>query len=150
MWSFCKPSWLHLFTTVYLRKGMRQHTQTEANESRIVTKTRWIVETRNGHLKSVFRFFRDMIDIHHFLNIGDFFWIACAIINAFFPLIYMHDIDANYAPIMLERIDEPNIVQAKVEEENLMGIRTGWIDLTHEHLPGFPELSIEYLREKTM
>lgn len=31
-----------------------------------------------------------------------------------------------------------------------MSVRTGWIDLTDYHLPGFPELTMDYLRELTM
>lgn len=84
----------------YLKKGLRQHTAFEANESRLITKTRWIVEARNGHLNSIFKFFANMIDINHFLNVGDFFRIGCAILNAFFPLIHMHAVDANYAQRM--------------------------------------------------
>jgi hypothetical protein len=33
----------------YLPRGEKQHSDEEANTSRLVTKTRWIVEARNGH-----------------------------------------------------------------------------------------------------
>jgi hypothetical protein len=62
-----------------------QHTVEEA--SRLVTKTWWIVEARNGHIKSMFKFFRDTTPIHHVPNLRDFFRTACAIINRFHPTI---------------------------------------------------------------
>lgn len=37
--------------------GQRQLTTEDANASRIVTKSRWIIESRNGHFRSVFKFF---------------------------------------------------------------------------------------------
>lgn len=40
-----------------LQQGRNQLTTEEANDSRLVTKTRWIVEARNGHIKSIFKFF---------------------------------------------------------------------------------------------
>jgi len=41
----------------YLELGQHQ-LNTEANKVRLITKTRWIVEARNGHMKSVFKFFQ--------------------------------------------------------------------------------------------
>lgn len=39
-----------------LERGQRQLITAQANSSRLVTKTRWIVEARNGHIKSIFHF----------------------------------------------------------------------------------------------
>jgi len=36
-----------------LQQGQRQLNTDEANDSRLITKTRWIIEARNGHIKSV-------------------------------------------------------------------------------------------------
>ena len=69
--------------------GQKQFTDEEANEARLITKTRWIVEARNGHIKSKFKFFRDRVPIQHVASIGDFFRICCAIINAYSPTIEM-------------------------------------------------------------
>ena len=35
----------------YLKKGISQHTAKEANESRLVTKVRWVVEAYHCRLK---------------------------------------------------------------------------------------------------
>lgn len=73
----------------FLRQGQRQFTTEEANESRLITKTRWIIEAKNGHIKSKFKFFRDKVPIQHLSSVGDFFKICCAIINAYCPTIEM-------------------------------------------------------------
>lgn len=54
----------------FLPRGQRQLTTEDANTARTITKTRWIVESRNGHLKSVFKFFRDMVPMQHCINLN--------------------------------------------------------------------------------
>jgi len=66
-------------------------TTEEANQSHLVTKTRWIIEARNGHIKSIFKFLRDVIPIIHAPNIGDYYRIAGVIINRYHPLIEMQN-----------------------------------------------------------
>ena len=136
----------------YLPKSNKQHTAEEANESRLVTKTRWIVEARNGHVKLKFKFFRDTIPMQHVRHIGDFFRIACAIINAYSPPIIMQNANSELAKSMLDLAKTPNVVQAKVEEMGLEKVkRTDWIPMTAEgHLPGFPVLTEDYLRDLTV
>lgn len=64
-----------------LEAGQNQLTTEDANESRIITKTRWIVEARNGHIKTVFKYLNNVQQIHVLPNIRDFYRIAGAIIN---------------------------------------------------------------------
>lgn len=71
-----------------LQQGMRQLNTEDANESRIITKSRWIVEARNGHIKTIFKFLQQTILIQHVPNIGDFYRIAGAIINKYWPTIH--------------------------------------------------------------
>ncbi|KAL7303926.1 hypothetical protein TKK_0004044 [Trichogramma kaykai] len=52
--------------------GQRQLTTEDANEIRLITKTRWIVEARNGHLKGIFELLNQTQQIHVLPNIGDF------------------------------------------------------------------------------
>ena len=66
-----------------LEAGERQLSTEDANEARIITKTRWIVEARNGHLKSKFKYLGNVQQIHGLPNIGDFYRIAGAIINRY-------------------------------------------------------------------
>lgn len=44
-----------------LARGEKQLSTEQSNESRLVTKTRWIVESKNGHIKTMFKFFQDTI-----------------------------------------------------------------------------------------
>ena len=135
----------------YLPKSQKQHSTHEANQSRLITKTRWIVEARNGHVKSVFKFFRDMIDIHHLPNLGDFFRIACAILNAFHTTIHMKCATEELAKQLKESARTiVNVVQARVEVDRLDLDPQSWISMTEVHLPGFPTLSEEYLRNLTV
>jgi len=121
----------------------------EVNESRLVTKSRWIVESRNGHIKSMFKFFSDMVHAPHVRNIGDFFRIGCALINAFRPEILMAGADEGLARLMLERSRMPNALMARVLGENLHLRRAHWVAMQGVDLPEFPRLPFEYLRDFT-
>jgi len=134
-----------------LPRNQRQFTWREANHSRLITKTRWIVESRNGHIKSIFKFFRDAIPMPHCQHLGDFVRIACAIINRFHTLIHMQGADEELAEKMLEVANQPNELQTRVENErlHLRNLNDPWFPMTGEHLPGFPRLPLEYLRDKT-
>uniref|UniRef100_A0ABD2WA46 DDE Tnp4 domain-containing protein n=1 Tax=Trichogramma kaykai TaxID=54128 RepID=A0ABD2WA46_9HYME len=73
--------------------GQRQLTTEDANETRLITKTRWIVEARNGNLKSIFKLLNQIQQIHILPNIGDFFRIGGAIINRWVALSVQQVID---------------------------------------------------------
>lgn len=136
-----------------LRPGQRQFTTAEANQNRLITKTRWIVEARNGHLKSIFKFFRDMIPLDHCQNLGDFARIGCAIINRFHEPVHMQGADPALARQMLEIAQQQNVLQQRVQQERLHLIRgpngDRWEEMQGVQLPGFPVLPLEYLKDKT-
>lgn len=85
-----------------LQQGRNQLTTEEANDSRLVTKTRWIIEARNGHIKLIFKFFQQIIPIPHLSNLGDFYRITGAIINRYHPVIEMQGANAELARQMLD------------------------------------------------
>lgn len=133
-----------------LPAGRRQLTTEEANDSRLVTKTRWVVEARNGHLKSIFKFFERIIGYHHTQNLSNFLLIAGGILNRYHPPLEMQGADAALAQQMLERANTVNVVQARVEAENLKNrIAARWVTLTAQQILDFPVLDIEYLRNLT-
>ncbi|KAL7290360.1 hypothetical protein TKK_0016053 [Trichogramma kaykai] len=103
-----------------LEAGEHQLSTEAANEARLITKTRWIVEARNGHLKTIFKYFRNRQHIHVLPNIGDFYRIAGAIINRFHPPIHMQSADVPLAQNMLHRSTLINYVQIRVEREGLL------------------------------
>lgn len=47
---------------------------------------------------------------------------------------------------MLEKWQEVNIVQARVEAENLPLRNGNWVLLNHIHVPEFPRLTLQYLK----
>lgn len=134
-----------------LPRGQKQFTTEEANESRLVTKTRWIVEARNGHLKTIFKFLDGVVPIVHLPNIGDFYRIAGAIINRYRPLIHMQGADIELARECLRRSRMPNLLQQRVEREELHRRNARrWQQLTANLVNDFPELSIDYLKNLTV
>lgn len=70
-----------------LEAGENQLSTEDANEARLITKSRWIVEARNGHIKSIFKFFNMTMQIQALPHIGDFYRIAGALINRYFRLL---------------------------------------------------------------
>lgn len=52
-------------------QGQRQLETQEANDSRLVTKNRWIIEARNKHIKSMFKFFKNIISVVHTIHLHD-------------------------------------------------------------------------------
>lgn len=134
----------------FLTRGHRQFTTDEANSSRLITKTRWVVESRNGHFKSIFKFFKGTISTTHVVNLGDFYRIAGALINRFHRLITMPGTNIQFARRILERFNDVNVIQAKVEAENLQNRIGRWVQLDHTHVRNFPRLTMEYLKDLTI
>ncbi|XP_011263507.2 uncharacterized protein LOC105255738 [Camponotus floridanus] len=141
---------IHVKMPPILEPGQRQFSTEQANKSRLVTKTRWIIEARNDHIKSVFKFFAQTVIMPHVTNLGDFFRIAGAIINRYHPLVHMEGANFQLAQQLLARAQEPNVVQARVEMENLRTRNARWIRLNHNQVNDFPHLDIDYLRDLTV
>ena len=68
----------------FLPKGVKQHFVQEGNESRLVTKIRWVVESANGRIKQ-WRALRHVIPNSQVPFIEDYVRIVCAICNAYRP-----------------------------------------------------------------
>lgn len=134
----------------FLGPQQKQLFTEEANESRLVTKTRWIIETRNGHIKSMFKFFDHTIIMPHLHHLGEFYNIAGAIINRYHPLVLMEEANAGLARELLDKSREVNIVQARVEVERMCYRNAQWIHLHEGQLRDFPRLTLEYLRDLTI
>jgi len=69
----------------YFLQNKHQHTTEEANESRLITSVRWIVEAVNGVIKR-WKALGQVMPNSQIPLIGDFVRIVCAICNAFRPL----------------------------------------------------------------
>lgn len=86
-----------------LERGQRQLTTAQTNSSRLVIKTRWIVEARNSHIKSIFHLLAQVIRMPHTSHIGNFYRIADGIINRYHEPIQMEGADAELALTLLAR-----------------------------------------------
>lgn len=133
-----------------LQPRKRQFPTAETNSSRLVTKTRWIVEARNGHIKTIFHFFYGTIPTAHVVHLGDFYRIAGALINRYHEPLLMQGADVQLAREMMEKARDVNVVKARVEIDNLHSRNARWIKLNQYHVPDFPRLTLNYLRDLTV
>ncbi|XP_043469676.1 uncharacterized protein LOC122503266 [Leptopilina heterotoma] len=137
--------------TAHLERGRNQLSTKEANASRLVTKQRWVVEARNGHIKLIFKIFANLVQIQHVPHVGNFYRIAGAIINRYRLSLIMRDVNADLAQHLLEKVNEVNVVQALVEVENLHTRNAQrWIRLDAALLNDFSVLTIDFLRDLTV
>ncbi|XP_043476347.1 uncharacterized protein LOC122507609 [Leptopilina heterotoma] len=134
----------------YIPQGQNQLSTEEANESRLITKNRWVVESVNGHMKTVFKFLAQKISITHLHNLQHFLLICGAILNRYYQRLEMEGANAQLARQMLQKSREPNIVQAYVELEELHRRNARrWILLNDNEVPDFPRITLEYLKGVT-
>ncbi|KAJ8910345.1 hypothetical protein NQ315_004544 [Exocentrus adspersus] len=129
--------------------GARNQPSTEdANHSRIITKIRWIIELRNGHVKSTSKFLRDCIPNTHIRHLKDIFKVVCAMLNKYHEPITMEDATVELANEMRRKALEENHVQTYVEQNNLIRRRGIWHNLIGHQIE-FPRLELEILKSLT-
>ena len=131
----------------YLKKGMSQHTAKEANESRLVTKVRWVVEAYHGRVNKWLFF--DKIIHHDFLDIiGPLNRIVTATINAFRPpLVTTDNADAELAREMLRKAEMGRNALFSRVEKGPFSSRGKWSSLdSEEAVPQFPVLTKDELQ----
>lgn len=134
-----------------LAHGTKQFTTEEANRSRIITRSGWIVEARNGHLTTIFKFLKNATQIRHAVNLHDFYLIAGAIIYKYRPLIDMHGADVELTRTLLRKVRDVNVLQQLVEQENLhRRNRHRWVRLSSDQIQNFPRLTLDFLKELTV
>ena len=133
----------------------KQLTTEQTHRTSLVTKCRWIVEARNGHLKRCFRDFDRVWPNQSIPHMMKDFRIAQAILNVFHPVIESDKRDGlTLATSMLDRLDEDNILANAVAALNLNRESSSdkWerIDGSLDYLDEFPHLSEEDLRSITV
>jgi hypothetical protein len=130
---------------------LKQFETLDANESRQVTRVRWIVEAANGKLKNMFHFFDGVVSNSYLPNIDRYLRICCAIINAFTSPIFSgsseHD---ELVQIALDRLEKPNTLQEELEASGLVNKRAVWCEADENSVQEFPELSLDDLKNLTV
>ena len=131
----------------YLEKGKKQHSTLEANESRLVTKTRWVVEAVNGLVKK-WQYFNNVVKNVNVPNIASDFRIICAIINKYKPPRLTDTNESQLiAKTMLEKATNDNHLMKKVANFMRKSSKKKSVDVSALN---FPKLSIEFLKNYTM
>lgn len=134
----------------FLKKAEKQHSTEEANESRLVTKVRWVVESANGRIKQ-WKALSNVLPNSQIPFAGDYVRIVCSLCNAFRPpLVTSLESDAVMAKRMMDLAKSPNKLQQKVTDNKWDKKRTIWKSMDASEMPDFPELNEEELRDLTM
>ena len=133
-----------------------QLTTDAANQSRLVTMTRWIVEASHGRVKQVFGMFEETIAAQYFNNHCDkklrLLWrISCAIVNKSRPPIFK---DSAKHEQYLEEIEKRNAVNNSLQEEVKLNRwdtrRVCWQPTIAQAVVDFPKISDSDLDRLTL
>ena len=99
----------------FLGANQKQFCTKDGNESRLVTKIRWAVESVNARLKT-WKFLDQAICNRDIPHLKEYIDIVAAICNCFrSPLQQSREVDCDIARKMVERSKMPNLVQREVE-----------------------------------
>ena len=134
----------------FLDKNAKQFTSEEANETRLVTKCRWVVESFQARFKK-WRMFCERIDQSFILNIATLTRTLAACLNEYHPILY----DANsseheaIAQRMLQALHRSSEIEQLISSDKL-SMRKKWAALTDlDNDLNFSRLTLEFLREYT-
>lgn len=111
-------------------------TTKEANETRKVTKVRYVVEVRNGHMKSVWKLFYKIWNPLQAPHLVDDYKIGAALLNKYFPLILSdkNNVDAIVGR-MLDMADEPNKLNAIITKPAFEKVIRNFDDFDFQQFP---------------
>lgn len=121
-----------------------QLTTKEANESRLVTAVRFVVETRNGHMKTIWKVFEHSWGIIPLAHMMTDFTICAALINRYFPTFESNaGIAEEIANRMLENMNVPNILSQITAKQNFQNkFRTFQLFEDYSELPSLNETDL--------
>jgi len=134
----------------FLDKKSKQFTSEEANETRLVTKCRWVVESFHARFKK-WRMFSERIDQSFILNIATLTRTLAACINKYRAVLY--DANSTEHKIMADRMLQARQRRSEIEQlvsSNQLSMRKKWITLVDINSDlNFPHLSLDFLRRYT-
>lgn len=141
--EFLEALGIDVFMPNFLYIG-KQHTTQEANNSRIVTKNRWVIEAVNGLIKK-WLFFNNVVPNNNLPFIATDFRILCAIINKFKgPRIIENKNSCVVAEKMLEKINMGNDLMKYIQNFPRLSKKNC---ITDPQQIDFPILTEEYLSD---
>jgi len=134
-----------------LPKRSKQFTTLDGNNSRRVTMLRWLVESVNGRIKNVFKFFDSTIPITYLPLLGSLFRISCALSNACSPALFTDSAESlSLVQTTLDKMPGLNRLQEYIEEEGLEHKRTCWRTATQESVIDFPRITDDDMKIITL
>ncbi|CAF4809681.1 unnamed protein product [Rotaria magnacalcarata] len=140
------------YMPTFLKQADKQLSTTDANQTRLVTKIRWVVESANGRIKT-WRFFDRVVPNSLLPIVGDLFSIVCALTNAYRPL-FVRDVsnDDKIADTMLSLLTESNKLKDYVDKLKNKSEKTlKWLHIdAHNAVQDFPILSLDKLNDITL
>ena len=103
------------YKRMFVNKNQTQFSITEANETRLTTKVRWMVESINGRIKQ-WKIFDKVMHSILFPLTSDYFSIVCALIN-YFSSNFVHDTckDEAIAVKMLQLLNNSNALKHYID-----------------------------------
>lgn len=140
------------FMPAFLAKNAKQFSTQTANETRFVTKIRWIIESANGRIKQ-WRIFDRVLPNSLLKTVGDLVAIVCALQNAFgSPFIKSTLKDQKLAEKMLQLRDEANELGNFVSRlKDKIEKPLQWKELNAaDTVPDFPKLTFDELNDLTL
>lgn len=130
----------------FLKKNQDQFTTLEANETRLVTKIRWVVEAINGVIKR-FKYFNNIVPNQMIPHIKNDFRIICSLINRYRPpRVKDKDGDEQLANKMLNLVKKQNDLKKYLESHKRQYQNNVSTDIKSI---SFPELTVDFIRNLT-
>ncbi len=136
----------------FLNKKQNQFTTSEANETRLTTKVRWIVESTNGRVKQ-WKIFDKVMYNTLIPLIGDYFSIVCAMINRFCStFVYDTSKDEEIAEKILQLVEHSYELKQYIDNLKQSSDKNiKWHNLdAAQALNDFPIFSYESLMDLTL
>lgn len=137
-------------TPEYIQANNNQLTDDQANRSRLVTKTRFVVEARNGNLKTIFRNFAKDWSTISAKHLREELRIAAAIINKYFNSVVAdkgkEEVTAN---AMMTALPMPNIMKPIITQDAFQDEMRSFQQIDTDNFQ-FPQFAKEELHQFTL
>jgi hypothetical protein len=132
---------------VLLSKNENQLSTQDANNSRFVTKLRWVVEVINSFLKNSFKALKQVPNISLPHTLEDY-KIAGALINRFFKRLFSDQNDEEaIVKNMLNKLNVDNELE-EIVKNNKLHSKTKFVRLDSSQINDFPKLHLDELKTR--
>lgn len=136
-------------TPDFMHKDHSQLTNEQGNRSRLVTKSRFVVEARNGHIKQIFSVFNEQCSTLNLKHLRKDLRIAAAMINIYFKKVVADaGKEADVANAMLDSVVLPNQIHPIVQQP-LFQDQLKHFQQVDENNFDFPQFTREELQQIT-